>query len=139
VRAPQALLKAPESLRLEEQIRLADVPQLNQRVYRGYLLKEELRTLYSCSPRSAPLHLAQWLAWASRSKLRPFVKLARTLRKYRNGMLAAIKHGVSNGRLEGLNNKIGVLKHRAYAFHSAAALIAMVYLCCSQLPLALPI
>ena len=134
-----ALLKAPESLRPEERIRLAEVADLNWRVYRGYLLKEELRTLYSCGPRAAPRHLAQWLAWASRSKLRPFVKLARTVRKYRDGILAAITLGVSNGRLEGLNNKIGVLKHRAYGFHSAAALIAMIYLCCSQLPLTLPI
>jgi transposase len=134
-----ALLKAPESLRPEERVRLAEVADLNWRVYRGYLLKEELRALYACRPAAAARHLTEWLSWASRSKLRPFVKLARTLRKYREGILAAIKLGVSNGRLEGLNNKIGVLKHRAYGFHSATALIAMIFLCCSNLPLTLPI
>jgi hypothetical protein len=40
----------------------------------------------------------------------------------RDGILAAIQLRISNGRLEGLNNKIGVLKHRAFGFHSAAAL-----------------
>jgi len=45
-----ALLKAPENLRPAEQVRLAEVAQLNQRVYRGYLLKEELRALYTCGP-----------------------------------------------------------------------------------------
>jgi transposase len=134
-----ALLKAPESLRPEERVRIAEVADLNWRVYRGYLLKEELRALYACGPRSAAAHLEQWLSWASRSKLKPFVKLARTLRSHRDGILAAIRLGVSNGRLEGLNNKIGVLKHRAYGFHSAAALIAMIFLCCSNLPLTLPI
>ena len=54
-------------------------------------------------------------------------------------MLAAIRLGLSNGRLEGINNKVGVIKRRAYGFHSAAALIAMIYLCCTHLPLALPI
>jgi transposase len=103
------------------------------------LLKEELRALYSCGPRVAPRHLDAWLSWARRSKLKPFVKLARTVRRYRHGILAAIRLGVSNGRLEGLNNKIGVLKHRDYGFHSAAALIAMVFLCCTKLPLTLPI
>jgi len=40
---------------------------------------------------------------------------------------------------EGLNNKIGVIKHRAYGFHSFAALAAMVFLCCTDLQLKLPI
>jgi transposase len=134
-----ALLKAPETLRPEERVHIADVATINRRVYRGYLLKEELRALYACGPQVAARHLDAWLAWARRSKLRPFVKLARTVRRYRDGILAAIQLRISNGRLEGLNNKIGVLKHRAYGFHSAAALIAMVFLCCTKLPLTLPI
>ena len=46
---------------------------------------------------------------------------------------------VSNARLEGIDNKIGVLKHRAYGFHSAVALIAMIYLTCTKLSIELPI
>lgn len=134
-----ALLKAPEDLRPAERVRLADVAALNARVYRSYLLKEELRALYWCGIAAAERHLAAWLSWASRSKLRPFVKLARTLRKYSEGILNAIRLGVSNGRLEGLNNKIGMLKHRAFGFHSATALIAMIFLCCTQLHVELPI
>jgi hypothetical protein len=38
------------------------------------------------------------------------VKLSRTLRQYREGVLAAIRLRLSNGRMEGLNNKIGVIK-----------------------------
>ncbi|HVP65788.1 MAG TPA: ISL3 family transposase [Anaeromyxobacteraceae bacterium] len=134
-----ALLKAPEHLRAEERVRLSAVAGLNARVYRAYLLKEELRALYRCGPRAAPEHLRSWIAWASRSKLRPFVKLGRTLRLYRDGVLAAIRLRLSNGRMEGLNNKIGVIKHRAYGFHSFAALAAMVFLCCIDLQLKLPI
>ena len=134
-----ALLKAPENLRDEEQVRLSAVAALNAQVYRAYLLKEELRTLYRCRPRAAEKHLESWLSWACRSKLAPFVKLARTLRQYRPGVLAAIRLHLSNGLLEGINNKIGLLKRRAYGFHSAAALIAMVYLCCTDLQLNLPI
>jgi len=134
-----ALLKAPENLRAEERVRLSAVAGLNTRVYRAYLLKEELRALYRCGPRSAPEHLRSWLSWASRSNLAPFVKLGRTLRQYRDGVLAAIRLRLSNGRMEGLNNKIGVIKHRAYGFHSFAALAAMVFLCCTDLQLKLPI
>lgn len=134
-----ALLKAPETLRPDEAIKLSDVAILNRRVYRAYLLKEELRALYCCGVKAAEIHFTAWLAWASRSRLAPFVKLARTLRKYRKGILAAIELGVSNGRLEGINNKIAVIKHRAYGFHSSAALIAMIFLCCSAIPVDLPI
>ena len=134
-----ALLKAPERHTDEDRLRLAEVSRLNRRVYTAYLLKEELRALYRCGAQAAKRHLRAWLAWASRSRLAPFVKLARTLRKHRDGILAAIELGVSNGRMEGINNKIGVIKHRAYGFHSAAALIAMVFLCCSGIQVTMPI
>jgi transposase len=120
-------------------VRLSEVAALNAQVYRAYLLKEELRTLYRCKPGAAEKHLESWLSWACRSKLAPFVKVGRTLRKYRPGVLAAIRLHLSNGLLEGINNKIGLLKRRAYGFHSAGALIAMVYLCCTDLQLELPI
>ena len=134
-----SLLKAPESQTATDALRLNAVAALNKQVYRAYLLKEELRALYSCSPEASERHLEGWLSWASRSQLPPFVRLARTLRGYRDGVLAAIRLGVSNGRLEGINNKIGVIKRRAYGFHSAAALIFMIFLCCSNLPIRLPI
>jgi transposase len=98
-----------------------------------------LRALYRCGPRAAPEHLRSWLSWESRSKLAPFVKFGRTLRQYGDGVLAAIRLRLSNGRMEGLNSKIGVSKHRAYGFHSFAALAAMVFLCCTDLHLELPI
>jgi len=37
-------------------------------------------------------------------------------------VLATIHLGLPNARLEGLKNKTGVIKHRAYGFHSFAAL-----------------
>ncbi len=66
------------------------------------------------------------------------MKLARTIRKHKAGVLAAIELELSNGRLEGLNNKIRLLSHRAYGFHSADALIAMIYLCCAGIQIDLP-
>jgi transposase len=66
------------------------------------------------------------------------VKLARTIRKHKAGVLAAIELELSNGRLEGLNSKIRLLSHRAYGFHSADALIAMIYLCCAGIQIDLP-
>jgi transposase len=134
-----SLLKAPERQTLGQLATLGEVAQANQRLYRAFLLREELRLLYHLpDPRLAPAHLDAWLAWASRSRLAPFVRLARTLRAHRAGILAAIRLGLSNGRLEGLNSKIRLISHRSFGLHSAAALIALVYLCCSGVVIELP-
>jgi transposase len=83
--------KAPEKQSAEQLALLAEVQQANRSLYRAFLLKEELRLLYQLQrPTLAPAHLDAWLAWASRSKLEPFVKLARTIRLHRHGILAAI-------------------------------------------------
>ena len=135
-----SLLKAPERQSISQLASLADVMDHNARLYRAFLLKEELRLLYHLDdPRMAPEHLAAWLRWASRSKLKPFVKLARTIRRHRTGILSAIRLGLSNGRLEGLTSKVRLISYRSFGFHSAAPLIALVYLCCGGLVVTPPL
>jgi transposase len=127
-----SLLKAPERQTIDQLATLHEVQHANRALYRAFLLREQLRLLYHLpDPALAPAHLDAWLAWAARSRLRPFVRLARTLRAHRDGILAAIRLGLSNGRLEGLNSKIRPISHRSFGFHSADALIALVYLCCT--------
>jgi transposase len=82
-----------------------------------------------------PFHVVQ----LSRSKLKPFVNLARTLRARRDGVLAAIRLALSNGRMEGLNSKVRLLSHRSFGFHGPAPLNALIYLCCSQLTIQPPL
>ena len=67
-----------------------------------------------------------------------FVKLARTIRRHRGGILAAIRLGLNNGRLEGLNIRIRLISHRSFGFHSASPLIALAYLCCTRIIIPLP-
>jgi transposase len=66
-----------------------------------------------CRDRSGPQQagrakkaLKEWLGWASRSRLRPFVRVARTIRKYRDGVLAYIDLRLTNGPVEGINNRL---------------------------------
>jgi transposase len=132
------LLKAHDNLTRKETAKLSLVARANRPLYRAYLLKEALRAVYRAPKAKAEARLDAWLAWASRSRLRSFVKLARTVREHKSGILAAIEHDLSNGRLEGLNNKIRLLSHRAFGFHSAEALLALVYLCCSGIEVPLP-
>ena len=134
-----SLLKAPAKQTIAQLALLHEVQQANKPLYRAFLLKEELRLLYGLEdPTLAPEHLDAWLTWASRSRLEPFVKLARTIRRHRDGILAAIRLGLNNGRLEGLNSRIRLISHRSFGFHSASPLIALVYLCCTRIIIPLP-
>ena len=79
-----------------------------------------------------------WLAWACRCRIPAFVTLSKTIRANHDRILAAIELDLSNSKLEGLNSKIRLINHRGYGHHSAPALIAMIYLCCGGLTIALP-
>jgi transposase len=136
--ARYSLLKDTANQTPKQLLKLAEVVITNKPMYRAFLLYGELRFIYRLPKQEAPERLDAWLAWASRSRLKPFVKLARTIRQHKQGVLAAIELGLSNGRLEALNSKVRLLSHRAYGFHSADALIAMIYLCCAGIQIALP-
>ena len=133
-----SLLKDTANQTAGQLYKLAEVVLENKRMYRAFLLYGELRYIYRLPADEAPARLDAWLAWASRSRLKPFVKLARTIRQHKQGVLAAVRLQINNGRLEALNSKVRLLSHRAYGFHSAAALIAMIYLCCAGIQIALP-
>jgi transposase len=134
-----SLLKAPAKQTIAQLALLHEVQQANKPLYRAFLLKEELRVLYQLDdPTLAPEHLDAWLTWASRSRLEPFIKLARTIRRHHDGILNAIRLGLNNGRLEGLNSRIRLISHRSFGFHSATPLIALVYLCCTRITIPLP-
>lgn len=123
------LLKGWHRLDAEERARLHEVQRTNRPLYRGYLLKETLAgALDYRQPARAEKALRSWIAWACRSRLRPFVRVARTLRTHFTGVLAYIRHRLTNGLAEGLNNKLRIISRRAYGFHSAEALIAMLFL-----------
>jgi transposase len=136
--ARYSLLKDTANQTPKQLLKLAEVVITNKPMYRAFLLYGELRFIYRLPKQEAPERLDAWLAWASRSRLKPFVKLARTIRQHKQGVLAAIELGLSNGRLEALNSKVRLLSHRAYGFHSADALIAMIYLCCAGIQIAPP-
>src|SRR5205823_4776349 len=102
--------------------------QLNQRLYRAYLLAEQLRQIYRVAHEHAIALLDAWLAWARLCRLAPFVKLAKTITEQRPGIEAAIRHGLSNARVEQVNTQIRLITRRGFGFHSPHAVIALAML-----------
>lgn len=129
-----ALLKSPWNMTPLERERLAQLQRTNRRLYRGYLLKQALADILGRRQVQVVRDkLLEWISWATRSRLAPFKKVAATIKKHFEGVLAIVATGLNNGRTEGLNGKIRVITRRAYGFHSASALISFIFLCCSGL------
>ncbi len=123
-----ALWKNPEALTGRQTAKLAQIQQTNKRLYRAYLLKEQLRELFRLPAADAIALLDRWIAWARRCRLAPFVRLAKTLTEHWTGVAASLLHGLSNARTEAANTRIRLIARRAFGFHSPDALIALARL-----------
>lgn len=133
------LLKSPWNLTRKQSARLSSLQEDNIRLYRAYLLKEAFADILDRrQPTVVKKKLTEWLSWASRSRLPEFVKVARTIREHLDDIVAYVRWGLSNGIIEGLHTKIRVITHRAYGFHSASGLIAMIMLCCTDIEILPP-
>jgi transposase len=131
-----ALQKNPWNMTALESEKLTKLPRANKRLFRAYLLKEALAGILDGKQvHVARRKLGEWTSWAARSRLDPFRKLAKTVRRYEEGILAYISTRLSNGRTEALNGKARTITRRAYGLHSASALIALLKLCCSGIAL----
>lgn len=100
----------------------------NRRTFRAFQLKEELRDIFALPLLKARRALDDWLAYASRSKLEPFVKLARTIRAYRASIEATIEWRLTNGIAESNNASIARIRTNARGFHDPHAFITMIML-----------
>jgi transposase len=134
-----ALQKNPWNLTQSEHEKLTGVQRSNKPLYRAYLLKETLADILDRRQvHVARAKLDEWLAWAVRSRLAPFRKLARTIEAHADGILAYVATGLSNGRAEGLNGKVRTITRRAFGFHGPWSLVALIFLCCSGIVVTLP-
>lgn len=136
--ARYALWKNPENLTGRQRAKLASIQTTNRRLYRAYLLKEQLRQIYRLEPGPAITLLDDWIAWARRCQLPSFRKLAKTITTQRAGIAAAIEHGLSNARVEAINTQIRLITRHAFGFHSPDALIALAMLTLADLCPPLP-
>jgi transposase len=140
ISARWALVTAPERQSERQRSLLTELEHANRPLYSAYLLKEQLRALYRLPDRDqAPQLFDLWLDSARASGLAAFERLADSLARFRDSILAAIRLGLSNGRLEGINAKVRLLSHRSFGFHTAKPLIALVYLCCSGIQITPPL
>ena len=131
------LLKRPENLTANQEVRLADLLRYNLRSVRAYLLKEELQLFWEyVSPAWAGRFLDGWCKKVMRSRLDPMKKVARMLRSHRELILNwfRAKREISSGVVEGFNNKAKLTTRRAYGFRTFRAAEVALYHALGNLP-----
>lgn len=122
------LLRNWENLTARQRSVIHCLDGVNRRLLRAWQLKEELREIFALPLLAARRALDDWLNYASRSRLQPFVKLARTIRAYRASIEATVEWRLTNGIAESVNASIGRLRANARGFHHAEAFITMIML-----------
>ena len=116
------LLANKENLEKPSQrVRLKELLDANQALMTVYLLKDDLKRLWSYTREGwARRAWNDWLARAQESRIPALKTFARNLAKRIDGILAHCRWGLNTSVLEGMNNKIKVLKRMAYGYRDDA-------------------
>jgi len=111
------LLYNRENLKEKGSQRLQEALAINIPLAQAYYLKEDLQLLWDqLNEQDANQFLNLWCEQAYSTGLTPLKKIANMLKSHRTGILNWYKHQISTGPLEGMNNKIKVLKRKAYGY-----------------------
>ena len=115
------LLKNRDSLRPGEDVELHELLAANHSLFVVYVLRDALKDLWSY--RHCGYAARAWRSWyrkALRSGIAPLRHFAQKLRPYLAGILAHCRYPLGNNLIEGMNNKIKVIKRMAYGFRDDA-------------------
>ena len=111
------LLRNSVNLKRKDRVRLRELLAANRRLATVYMLKDDLKSLWDYRyPRYAMDFFREWYARAIRSRIEPLKQFARQLRDKIDGILSHCKYPLHTSLLEGMNNKIKVIKRMAYGY-----------------------
>lgn len=109
------LLKNYDNLKNEQKPRLSELLSINQKIFEVYLLKDELKRIWQTDDREeASQILESWYQATYETELTPVIKFAEMLKRYKEGIISYCDFPISTGKLEGINNKIKLIKRKAY-------------------------
>jgi transposase len=111
------LLRNADGLKRQDRVRLRELLAVNRRLATVYVLKDDLKSLWDYRlPNWANQFFHEWYARAVRSRIEPLKRFARQLREKIDGVLAHCQYPLHTSLLEGIMNKIKVIKRMAYGF-----------------------
>lgn len=133
-----ALLKNESDLTAGQKAQLECVANTDETLWEAYKLKERLRMILKQTAETAAPLLRQWAADAFLSGIPGFVPLGEKIARRHFDILRTIRSGLSNARLEAVNNRIKTTIKIGYGYRNLGNRIALVMLKCGGLNLRLP-
>jgi len=114
----------------EKQLRRKEsLYKLHLKTMRACMMKEEMQSIYECRNRTeAETRLAKLTSWMMHSRLEPMKKVARTIRRNQEEILAYFDHQYTNAILEGLNSIIQSAKRMARGYRNLEYFKTIIYL-----------
>lgn len=122
-----------EDLKEDEQSRLNSLFELSPSLEECYHLREALSCIFDqeYSKEEAEEKIDKWIESASKyttSGKNPFKSFIETYKTYKPNILNYFSYRCSSGPVEGLNNKIKVIKRRGYGFRNIMNFARRVFL-----------
>lgn len=133
-----ALGKAPDNLTQAQKAQIELISKKNNRLYRAYLMKEELRLVFRQDPENGKKQLDHFIKWAQHSRIPEFVDLQKKIRRHYDAIMATLENRLSNARIEAVNNKIKLTIRMSYGFRNLDNMMDLIMLRCSNLVVKLP-
>lgn len=112
-------LKNPEKLSETKRQELGEMIRLYPTLGEAYRLKTLFNDLWSMPDKpAADAFLEQWCAEVEEANIPAFMKFARTVKAHWSGIVHYVESRLSNGILEGINNKVQLAKRRARGYRN---------------------
>lgn len=119
--------------------RLPDFEELKSqelKTSRAWAIKENFRWFWrNCYAGNARKHFEKWYSWAIRCRLKPIMKVARTLKRRLPNLLTYFKHHITNATSEGFNSRIQAIKANARGFRNFENYRTRILFFCGKLDL----
>jgi transposase len=133
------LLKNPENLNDKQAATHRKLRAAGGDVWHAYTLKEALRSILAAELdiEDVEILIDEFITAAAQSALAPFVRLAATITKHRDGILASVRLGVNNARVEAMNNKVRLITRRDLRLPHRPSRPRTRYLTCGPIDLTL--
>lgn len=96
-----------------------DIKNICIKTGRAWSIKEVFRDFWNYKYKGAAItFFKKWYFWATHSKLKPIIKVAKMLKRHLNELVTYFKHRITNALLESLNSRIQIIKSNARGFRN---------------------
>lgn len=135
----QLWLFNPENLSDDRWIEFETLKDQELKTSRAWAIKEHFRWFWEYRyAGNARKFFKQWYGWATHSRLKPVIKVAKMLKRHLDNILTYFRHGITNAMSEGFNSRIQSIKSQARGFRAFENYRTRILFYCGKLDLLPP-